>query len=403
MYKIIIIGNKNVGKSSLFNLLIKSKHAINIEESGYTRDCNTIITKIENKIYEITDTAGLGNEKTELDYKTLKNTWKNIKESNLIIFMTDINNINFSFNKNIIKFINKLNQKKIFIMNKIDLIKYEDLLKYKKKYNILISVKKNIGIQNLIKQIDSIFIQNKLLKIKKKEFKISIFGKPNVGKSLLTNRITKLDKTIVHNLSGTTKDNIKINFLEKNKNFSIFDTPGIKNKIKNKLEFLYKNSKIKNKVDLSIFTLNINENPKNIFMKIKNLNILCFNKCDFINKKKLIAIENKIKNKKINNFVFTSAKYNFGILNLKNKVFNIKKNTEIKISKLKFNNIKKDINQNIKNIEIKKIKIYKYLPLIIFIYIKNKKNLFDNKKKYIMSIIIHQLNLNNFTFKLKFK
>ena len=56
MRKIVIIGKKNVGKSSLFNLLTSNSKAISIDYSGYTRDCNFSVTKIFSKVYEIIDT-----------------------------------------------------------------------------------------------------------------------------------------------------------------------------------------------------------------------------------------------------------------------------------------------------------------------------------------------------------
>lgn len=232
MQKIAIIGKKNVGKSSLFNLLTKNKKSISINYSGYTRDCNTSLTKLNSNIYEIIDTAGLGYEKNELDFITLKKTWKIIKTSDIIILLIDINDINNKINSNIINIIKKLKQKKIYAINKIDLNKGNiDKLTFIKP--LMISVKTHIGIDNLILEINKYKDKKTETNIKtKKNFNISIIGRPNVGKSSLINTLTKSNKLITYNEKGTTRDNIHINFKKNNNQYTIIDTPGIKKKNK---------------------------------------------------------------------------------------------------------------------------------------------------------------------------
>lgn len=230
MQKIVIIGKKNVGKSSLFNLLTKTKNSISINYHGYTRDCNSSITKLKSSMYEIIDTAGLGYEKNELDLITLKHTWQVIKTSHIIILLMDATDIINKINLNIINIIKKLKQKKIYTINKIDLNK-ENIDKIKFIKPLMISVKKNIGIENLITEIHS--CENKEFKkniTTQKNFQISIIGRPNVGKSSLINTLTTSNKLITYNESGTTRDNIYINFQKNEKQYTIIDTPGIKKK-----------------------------------------------------------------------------------------------------------------------------------------------------------------------------
>lgn len=230
MQKIVIIGKKNVGKSSLFNLLTKTKKSISINYHGYTRDCNSSITKLKSNLYEIIDTAGLGYEQNELDLITLKYTWQVIKAADIIIFLMDVNDIVNKINLNIINIIKKLKQKKIYVINKIDL-STENIAKIKYITPLMISVKKNLGIENLI--TDIISHENKETKkhtITQKNFQISIIGRPNVGKSSLINKLTESNKLITYNEKGTTRDNIYINFNKNEKQYTIIDTPGIKKK-----------------------------------------------------------------------------------------------------------------------------------------------------------------------------
>ena len=235
MQKIVIIGKKNVGKSSLFNLLTKTNNAISINYPGYTRDCNSTIAKIKSNTCEIIDTAGLGQEKTKLDYITLKNTWKIIKRADIIIVLYDINNINNPVNINISNTVKKIKKKKIYVINKIDTINKKNNY-IENKINLIneiyIAVKKNIGINTLIEKIDN-YINMSGKQIEKKiynTFKISIVGQPNVGKSSLTNQLANSNKMIIHNQVGTTRDNINLNIIKNKKIYNIIDTPGIKKK-----------------------------------------------------------------------------------------------------------------------------------------------------------------------------
>jgi len=229
MQKVIIIGKKNVGKSSLFNLLTKSKKSTNINYCGYTRDSNSTITKLGTNFYEIIDTAGLGYEKSSLDYITLKHTWDIIKKADIIILLDDINEKYTQIDKNIQNIIKNLKQKKIFVTNKIDTIKQIDLTSNNKN-TIHISVKKNIGINSLIKKLNE-FSSIKISKLNTlKYLTISIVGKTNVGKSSLANKLTNSNRMIIYNKEGTTRDNIEINVIKNKRSYNIIDTPGVKKK-----------------------------------------------------------------------------------------------------------------------------------------------------------------------------
>jgi GTP-binding protein len=234
MEKVIIIGKKNVGKSSLFNFIIKKKESTTIDYPGYTRDCISCTTKIKSKIFELTDTAGIGYEKTNLEYKTIKSTWEKIKISDTIILILDANDKNIETNINILNIIKRLKKNIIYVINKIedkstlDLEIIKKTLKLNKTVNI--SIKKQIGLTKLFEEI------NKNLKIIEnfkiiKPLNIAIVGKPNVGKSSLINTLTQSNELIVDNTPGTTRDIIKSNFIMKGHIYKIIDTPGIKKKI----------------------------------------------------------------------------------------------------------------------------------------------------------------------------
>lgn len=412
MKKIIIIGEKNVGKSSLFNILTKSNSASVINYPGYTRDINKIFIKLNNFVFEIIDTAGIGYEKTNIDFFVFKKTWEEIKNVDLIIVLSDIFNFDKSINKNIINILKNFKQKKINVINKSDLLNYEDVNNYLKKNLFLISVKKNFGIKKLINLICNYFntdASNDLNFFKK--FSVSVVGKINSGKSSLVNKLIGYDKMLVFNENGTTRDNIRISIL--GKKYDVIDTPGIKNinNVKDKLGFfqIKKNSKIFDFSGISILNIDITkEITKNdlLFIKKKNINVIVLNKCDLVDKKCIMKTESLFKDKfKINKslvYIFLSSKYNFGINNLFRKLNNIIfiYNKLLSYNEVKFLNLNSFIVSKFSD-KFGFVEIEKIYPLKIKVFLTNKK--FSSEyKKFITFLIIKELNLNGVFFSISF-
>ncbi|HIH2762807.1 MAG TPA: GTPase [Candidatus Azoamicus sp.] len=413
MEKIIIVGKKNVGKSSLFNLITKKKDSTTIDYEGYTRDCLSCITKIKSKTFELTDTAGIGYEKTILDYKTIKNTWEKIKLSDTVILMIDASDTYIDDNINILNIIKRLKKKIIYVINKIELkhISELDIIKklLKIKETINISIKKQLGIDTLFEEIIKNAHTTESIKINH-ELKIAVVGKPNAGKSSLINKLTKSNNLIVDNTPGTTRDIIKSNFILKGNTYKIIDTPGIKkkNNVKSEIDkILIKNALNAIKISDIIIIIIDNEITNQdieiinyIKKQEKNL-IISINKSDTKNKNNLIKTNNKIKNyiRKQIEYVFVSAKYNFGIENLINLILKIKNFQKIKFDKEKLINILK----NLKKYKIKNIKIEKYMPLTLKIEKNNSIFISHTQKKYITSFIIYALKIKSISTKIIFE
>lgn len=411
--KIAIVGKKNVGKSSLFNLITKKKESTTVNYSGYTRDCVSELAKIKSKVFELTDTAGLDKESSILDYKTIRNTWNEIKKSNIIIYIIDITDHNIDTNLNIIKIIKKTKKNIIYIINKIDLSNDINLLKIKKDLTIqnpiLISIKKHLGIELLFKELEK-FTQEHNEIINKNILNLAIVGRPNVGKSTFINQISGNDNLITDPTPGTTRDSIKKTIHIKNNKYNIIDTPGVKkqsNIISNieKIQTKHALDTIKN-CNIAILITDIStpmtSQDHAILKYIKKYNknvILIINKTDTKKKKIIIKTNDIIKNNIKNaNYNFISSKYSFGIENIINEIEKIKNFQKIIINeKIIKNTINKLINYNIKN-----IKISKYTPLIINIKLKTINYINKNKKIYIISQIIKNFNLENISTKIIF-
>lgn len=410
---ISIIGQKNVGKSSLFNLLTRSGLSTSINYSGYTRDCVSSNVKIGMSVYKIYDTPGLDYENDELNLLVIKHAWSVIKNSDLIIFLTDIT-CSSRLDKNLFNIINKVNSKKIYVLNKVDLIK--DTFYFDKTYSlknfIHISVKTTYNIENLLVLIKKKFLSEISLKYKEeKSLKISILGRQNVGKSSFFNKLVSKDASLVFNQGGTTRDFI-FNFISKNNcNYTVTDTPGIKKYNLNSLDHIYfeKIYTLIKSSDIIFFISDIKDGVTkydmyliNYILNFKKTVILIFNKADLLKKASLkdIIKHNIHKAKLFKNiaFRFVSAKYNFGIRDIfiyLNKIKKIKHKFE---SKILLPSIKSLL---FAGLNIKKIEVVNYYPFSISIYTKEK--VLYNEKKHISVFFIKNFFLKGIPLKLSFK
>ncbi len=419
--KISIIGKKNVGKSTLFNILTKSNSSIIIDYPGFTRDRIYEKAKIGNNIFDIIDTAGIDYKKNKIDILTLKQTLIAIEESNIIITVFDAKSGISNLDESIIKDIKKTDKTLIYVINKIDCVKKNELLIISKKFyfeNVIYSsFKQKIGINEILDKLAK--VDNQLIKSNEiKKFNITVIGKPNTGKSSFINKILNQNRIIIHDEPGTTRDIIKTKFFIKKKELEITDTPGLNNiNPKNYIEKITfkKNIKYIKKSNIIILMIDIKENitkhSLHLIQYILNIGkpiMILINKSDLINKNNLINIEKEIKEKtsfaKHITYQFISSKYGFGIKEVIKKINIIMKFQNENYSSFY---IKKKIRIIFKKYKIKKniyfANIEKYDPLIINVFTKKFKNLPKSYKKFLMNSLIRELNIINIPLKIKFK
>jgi len=147
-FRISIIGDVNAGKSSLLNLLAKRDAVIVSEEEGTTRDVVETYLNIDGYPVILADTAGIRKAKNKVEKEGIKRAIKKAKEADLTLVMIDVSKK--TINSDVKKLIN---QDCILVFNKSDLIKKIPKNDFKKNDQILISVKNNKNIDNLIKTI----------------------------------------------------------------------------------------------------------------------------------------------------------------------------------------------------------------------------------------------------------
>ncbi len=149
-FKIAIIGPPNSGKSSLLNYLSKRDAAIVSEIAGTTRDVIETHLNLDGYPVIVSDTAGIRNSKNEIEKKGIKIALKRAEDADLRLIILSANNVNFT---GLLK--EFLRKNAILVINKSDLLKGKLNSKFKKYDHVLISIKKDINLNKLIKKIKS--------------------------------------------------------------------------------------------------------------------------------------------------------------------------------------------------------------------------------------------------------
>jgi len=304
---IAIIGRPNVGKSSLFNKLTKSRDAIVSDFSGLTKDRNYNFLKLKNKKTLLIDTGGIADSDESINNAISQQAWIAVQESSLILLILDGSEDLNKEDLDIIQNLRKLGKEFISVINKIDKksnsnVK-DDLFKNGIKSFFEISAEHSLNLSELISYLSEIVPETDIKESSDK--KVAVLGRPNAGKSTFINSLIDEDRLIVSEIAGTTIDAISIPFEIDNEKFLFIDTAGIRKgyKYNHKIEYFsfVRAMHAIEKSDAVIFLCDANENIVDQDLKILNMIIeagkpvlFVFNKIDLISKKELISLLIKI-------------------------------------------------------------------------------------------------------------
>ena len=421
-----LVGRTNVGKSSIFNKLAKSKSALVSELEGLTRDIKTATIKKDNKTINLIDTGGFYTSKEDnFEEMILAKAFEAIELSHIILFVVDKKFGISPYDKEIASIIRKSNKKVILVINKIDVKTIEgtsifDEFGFNEK--IEVSSEHNINIADLKNLIFSKIDQDEEI-LEEELPKICVMGKPNVGKSSTINSIINQKKMIVSNVPGTTIDSVDTKILYKGKNYLFIDTAGIrrKNKTVSKEEkfSVIKSLESNLNADLSIIMLDASsfllDQDRKLIEKARDNGraiVIAVNKTDLLDKDAKSDIENILKTDPM--FVglpccFISAKNREGLKHLFDNIYRVLENVKKNISTNKLNNILRKA-MDAKSIPFKG----KFRPKIRFVHQGGKnphvitvhgnslEKIEGSYKRFLVNFYQKKLELLGITIKLKF-
>ncbi len=265
MKTVCLIGRPNVGKSTIFNLLIKENKAIVMDTPGITRDRLVGNVNYQNKKFLLVDTGGILGEENNWSKSIMAQAQISIDTSDVILFITDGKTGVTSGDLKIRDLLKKAQKKVIVVVNKIDNAKRNMALYdfYELGFPLVlgISAAHNQGITNLLEEITKDFPENQ--EETDERLKFCLIGRPNVGKSSLINALLNEERILVSEIPGTTRDAVDTTILYNNQEIVAIDTAGIRKRgrIYENIEkySLLRSLKAINRSDVCVLVINAEE------------------------------------------------------------------------------------------------------------------------------------------------
>ena len=334
--QVAIIGRANVGKSTLFNKIIKKRSAIVNDTPGVTRDRMFSRAEWFGKPFMVIDTGGIdlaADNEIELQVKLQADIA--ISDADFILFVGDGQQGLTPQDQEVIAKV-RVSGKPLFVLvNKVDDPSHEtmthDFFKMGVANTFALSAEHGIGIESMLEELVKNFAEAEEQPAEMPEgIRVAVIGKPNAGKSSLINKLLKSDRCIVSEIPGTTRDAVDTSIEFEGKEFVLMDTAGIRRKGKT-THLLEKYSvimalKVLERCDITVLVLDgvtgVSEQDATIagyaFERGRGC-ILAVNKCDLLEREKGVheAIEEKVKDKlRFLDFapvLFVSAKTGYGL------------------------------------------------------------------------------------------
>jgi GTP-binding protein len=232
---VAIVGRPNVGKSALFNRLARRRIAIVHDQPGVTRDRIHAICKLGDAPFTIVDTGGIGGS-VDLDFTSQVHSEVDIaiETAHVLLFVVDGQSGVNPVDVDLALKLRKSKKPLLLIINKIDEEKHEvnasDFDRLGFKDILTLSAEHGRGIDDLVREIEARLPAPSDEAEAKKDLpmKIALVGRPNVGKSSLTNAILRDERTLVSPIAGTTRDAVDVAYEREGKHYTLIDTAGIR-------------------------------------------------------------------------------------------------------------------------------------------------------------------------------
>ncbi len=239
---IAIVGRPNVGKSTLFNRLTESRKAIVDDFSGVTRDRHYGVAEWVDRQFTVIDTGGyVANSEDVFEAAIREQVVIAIEEASVLLFMVDVTTGVTDLDDDIAQLLRRSNKPVFVVVNKVDNTNLENeaAVFYSFGLGDIYTISSMTGsgtgelLDEVIKHFDEAALEENKLP------KITLVGRPNVGKSSLINALMGRERNIVTPIAGTTRDSIHIHYQQFGHEFMFIDTAGLrkKTKVKENIEF----------------------------------------------------------------------------------------------------------------------------------------------------------------------
>lgn len=231
---VAIVGRPNVGKSTFFNRISGKRISIIDDTPGVTRD--RIYTDVEwcGHFFRMVDTGGIDEKSDDIFQENIrKQADIAIDLADVIVFMVDGKTGVTQNDHEVADMLRKCNKPIVLVVNKLDNFEVEQSYEF---YDLAlgepfpISCEQSKGLGEVLDEIVKHFKERDCTEEQDKGISIAIVGRPNVGKSSITNKVLGFDRVVVSDIAGTTRDAIETEFTYNGQKFTLIDTAGLRRK-----------------------------------------------------------------------------------------------------------------------------------------------------------------------------
>ena len=252
---VALVGRPNVGKSTLFNRLTNTRDALVADFPGLTRDRKYGQAKFEKRQFIVVDTGGITGDEEGIDAEMAQQSLLAIEEADVVMFLVDARAGLLPADQGIADHLRRINKKVFVVANKVDGIDGDS--ESAEFYSLGLGDIKQIAaahgrgvsqlLQDALAPLEADFPDMEVVdevtqededaeeqrqRLQDLPIKLAIVGKPNVGKSTLTNRILGEERVVVYDMPGTTRDSVYIPMERDGREYILIDTAGVRKRKK---------------------------------------------------------------------------------------------------------------------------------------------------------------------------
>ncbi len=235
---VALVGRPNVGKSTIFNALTRTRDALVHDQPGVTRDRNYGVCRLdEDHPFLIVDTGGIAEQEEGLAGATARQARAAAAEADLILFVVDARDGTSALDDEILAWLRKLSRPTLLLINKIDGTDEDAVRSEFARYGfaemLTVSAAHRQGLDDLLDEVVQRLPEEgstEELDNDPGRVRIAFVGRPNVGKSTLVNRILGEERMIASEVPGTTRDSIAVDLERDGREYRLIDTAGLRRK-----------------------------------------------------------------------------------------------------------------------------------------------------------------------------
>jgi GTP-binding protein len=235
---VALVGRPNVGKSTIFNVLTRSRDALVADMPGVTRDRHYGVCRSGDRPFVVVDTGGLSGTEEAMDVLTAKQVRLAIEEANVLVFVVDARDGLLPQDYVILGELRRSGKPIIVAVNKTDGLDEQGVLAEFSAFGVgatlPLSAAHNRGTDELIRTVLPLLPADEEgsgeVAGEDGSIRVAIVGRPNAGKSTLINRLLGEERLIVSDVAGTTRDPIRVPLERDGKRYTLIDTAGIRRK-----------------------------------------------------------------------------------------------------------------------------------------------------------------------------